>query len=167
MIPTLTSSRLILRPQTMADFPAFAAFMASPRAIHMGGPRDGSQAWDWFCSDQAQWSLLGWGGLTVTLAQSGGVLGQVSVIRPPRFPETEIGWIGYDGWTGQGYLTEASQTLLRWALGPRGLTTLVSYIHRGNAASIRLATRLGGILDPAAATPNGIDCLVYRYRGAA
>jgi RimJ/RimL family protein N-acetyltransferase len=68
---------------------------------------------------------------------------------------------------GKGYLTEASRALLTWAFGPRGLKTLVSYINRANAASIRLAERLGAILDPTAATPNGIDCLTYRHRRVA
>jgi RimJ/RimL family protein N-acetyltransferase len=163
MIPTLTTDRLTLRPQTMADFAPFAAFMASPRSAYMGGPRDGSQAWDWFASDQAQWSLMGWGGLTVTETATARIIGQVSVIQPPRFPETEIGWIAYEGCEGRGFLTEATRALLGWAFGPRRLKTLVSYVNRANDRSIRMAVRLGAILDPDAATPNAIDSFVYRH----
>ena len=43
------------------------------------------------------------------------------------------------------------------------LPSLVSYIDRENAASIRLAERLGARLDPDAARPEGDDCLVYRH----
>ena len=160
MIPTLFTARLTLRPQTMADFPAFAAFMASPRAQFMGGLPDGAQAWDWFASDQAQWSLLGWGGLSVVETASGRLVGQVKVIRPPAFPETELGWIAYD--EGQGFMTAAAQALIGWAFGPRGLVTLVSYVNRANARAIRLAGRLGAVPDAVAATPGGIDCLTYR-----
>ena len=121
MIPTLTTARLTLRPQTMADFPAFAAFMASPRAQFMGGLPDGSQAWDWFASDQAQWSLMGWGALSVTESASGRLVGKVSVIQPPHFPETELGWIAYA--EGRGFLTEAATALIplvRRGMAPAG-----------------------------------------------
>ena len=161
MIPTLHTARLTLRPQIMADFPAFAAFLASAHAKYMGGPNDGSQAWDWFASDQAQWSLLGWGGLSVVESASGRLVGQVKVIRPPAFPETELGWIAYD--EGQGYMTEAAQALIGWAFGPRGLVTLVSYVNRANARAIRLAERLGALPDAGAATPDDIECLTYRF----
>lgn len=161
--PVLTTKRLTLRPQVMADFPAFAAFFASDRAHYMGGPKDGSQAWDWFASDQAQWSLLGWGGLTVVETSTGALVGQVSVIQPPRFPETEIGWIGYEGQTAKGYLTEATRALLAWAFGTRGLTTLVSYVNKANDRSILMCERLGAVLDTKAATPDGIDCHIFRH----
>ena len=38
--PTLTTERLTLRPMRAGDFPAYAALMASPRAVYMGGPYD-------------------------------------------------------------------------------------------------------------------------------
>ena len=45
MIPTITTPRLTLRPPVYADFPAYAALMASPRSVHMGGPFDTFAAW--------------------------------------------------------------------------------------------------------------------------
>ena len=53
-----------------------------------------------------------------------------------------------------------------WALGPRGRSTVVSYIARDNARSIAVARRLGAAVDAAAATPGGNDCLVFRYNRA-
>jgi RimJ/RimL family protein N-acetyltransferase len=50
-----------------------------------------------------------------------------------------------------------------WAFGPRGQTNLVSYIDPKNTASIRVAERLGGVIDPDAATPWEDPDLVYRY----
>ncbi|PZP74084.1 MAG: GNAT family N-acetyltransferase, partial [Stenotrophomonas maltophilia] len=37
-IPTLHTARLRLRPQQLDDFSVYAAFLASPRALGMGGP---------------------------------------------------------------------------------------------------------------------------------
>jgi hypothetical protein len=44
-IPTLTTCRLSLRPMRPNDFPAYAALMAGPRAVYMGGPYDTMAAW--------------------------------------------------------------------------------------------------------------------------
>ena len=63
MTPTLTTPRLTLRAPTMADFPAYAAFVTGPRTTFMGGPHDAATAWAWFCNDVAQWALKDMGGL--------------------------------------------------------------------------------------------------------
>lgn len=160
--PSLATKRLILRLPVITDFPAYRDFVTSPRAQWMGGPHDAAKAWDWFCNDVAQWALLRLGGLTVVLA--GKPIGQVAVCYGPDFPEPELGWFLFDAaHEHQGYAFEAASALRDWALGPRGLATVVSYIDPANAASIRLATRLGAKLDPQAATPGGMPCLSYRF----
>ena len=161
--PTLYTERLVLRPATMTDFAAYAAFLTTDRTQFMSGPLSLAKAWDWFCNDVAQWTLLDMGALIV--AHQGRVLGQVAVCHGPIFPEPELGWFLHDAADeGQGFVTEAATALRNWAFGPRGLATLVSYIDPDNHRSIRLAERLGAVLDPAAATPSGIDCLVFRLR---
>ena len=42
--PTLQTARLTLRPATMADFAAYAAFLATDRSQYMGGPHGLAQA---------------------------------------------------------------------------------------------------------------------------
>ncbi len=163
--PTLQTPRLVLRLPTITDFPAYRDFVTSPRAIYMGGPHDAAKAWDWFCNDVAQWALLGLGGLTITL--NGQPIGQTAICHGPIFPEPELGWFLFDaGHEHQGYALEAARALRDWALGPRGLDTIVSYIDPANQASIKLAERLGGTLDPHAATPASVTCLTYRYNAA-
>lgn len=165
MIPTLHTARLTLRAPEMADFPAYSAFVTSGRTQFMGGPHDAATAWNWFCNDAAQWALLGMGGLTVL--HDGAQIGQVALCHGPQFPEPELGWFLFDGFEGQGLATEAAAALLGWALGPRGLKTAVSYIDAGNLPSARLAQRLGGRIDPKAATPSGMKTGVWRYGAAA
>ncbi len=161
--PTLHTQRLTLRAPVMADYPAYAAFVTSHRTQYMGGPHEAATAWSWFCNDTAQWALLGMGGLTVL--REGLQIGQVAVCHGPLFPEPELGWFLFDGFEGQGFATEAARALLDWATGPRGLQTLVSYIDARNPASAGVARRLGGTLDPAAATPAGMATEVWRYDG--
>ena len=163
MIPTLTTTRLILRAPTMADFADYAAFLATDRAWGMGGPMGTEKAWSFFSNDSAQWPLLGMGALMLVPQGGTKAIGQVAVCHGPIFPEPELGWLLYAGAEGQGFAAEAAAAMRDWALGPRRLKTLVSYIDPKNARSIRLAERLGGWRDSGAATPGNAPTLTYRF----
>lgn len=164
MIPTLRTERLILRPFVMADFPVYAAFLAGPRSGGVDGPLDTKGAWACFTSDVATWSLCGLGGLM--MEKDGVPVGSISLNAGPGFPETEIGWMVYDGHEGQGLAPEAAAVMRDWALGPRGLLTLVSYVGKDNAPSRRVAEKLGAVID-AQAVSMGPETLVYRHRSPA
>ena len=164
--PTLLTDRLTLRPHDAADFDAYAAFMASPRAVHMGGPMDRERAWYEFASDVAQWALHGHGALAVTLRRTDAVAGQVLVQRRPYWPEPELGWLAHEGHEGRGLIFEAARCLRDWVRGACALPSLVSYVHPANLRSIALAERLGAVRDDAAALP-GPDTLVFRHWGPA
>ena len=73
-IPTLTTSRLTLRPMCADDWDAYHRLMTSERALYMGGPFSASVAWGMFCSDHAQWSLFECGGLMIENAANGDCL---------------------------------------------------------------------------------------------
>ncbi len=162
LAPTLSTDRLTLRPQRVEDFEPFAATLATDRSRWMGGPCSRREAWLWFAADSGSWSLNDTGGWTVERRTDGTVLGQVGVNKPDFFPEIELGWMLHDGFEGNGYALEAAQAARDWAFGPRDLSTLVSYIDPDNAASIRLAQRLGAVRDGAAERPDAGD-LVYRH----
>ncbi|MFN4155035.1 MAG: GNAT family N-acetyltransferase [Paracoccaceae bacterium] len=160
--PVLHTQRLVLRPPVMADFPAYAAFWASERTRYMGGPRDASGAWFWFCHDVAQWALLGHGALMLDHRETGATVGQVGINAGPEFPETELGWFVYAGHEGQGFATEAAGALRDWAFASLPVESLVSYTDADNAASIRVAQRLGAELDAKAPRQDPQD-LVWRH----
>jgi len=162
-IPTLRTPRLTLRPPVLEDFPAYAALMASPRAVHMGGPFDRRGAWGMFASDVALWALCGHGALMIDLAETGTCIGQVGINHGPLFPEKELGWLLYDGHEGRGYATEAGAAMRDWAFDALGLETLVSYFDPDNVKSMAVAARLGGVRDDAAPVQDEGD-VVYRYR---
>ncbi len=166
MTPTLDTPRLTLRQMQMRDFPAYAAFLSSDRAKGVGGPLRISGAWGYFCHDAALWSLVGHGALMMDLTASGETVGCISLNDGPLFPETELGWMVYEGHTQKGYATEAAAAVRDWAFSIRGLETLVSYIDADNLASRRVATRLGAFLDETAPRPDPKD-VVYRHRRAA
>lgn len=161
-IPTLKTQRLTLRTQTMADFPAYLAFMASPRSIGVGGPYDLWKTWGVFCHDLANWHFFGHGALMIELGETGECIGQVGINHGPLFPEKELGWLLYDGHEGKGYAAEAATALRDWAFETLQLPTLVSYVSPQNSKSAAVATRIGGSLDPSAPRSDPED-LVYRY----
>ncbi len=160
--PTLQTERLVLRPHRIEDFDQLAAELGSPHAQYLGGPMSRKDAWKSFCSDIAQWSLLGHGAWAVDQRESGEFLGQITIIKPPHFPETEIGWVFFPGAEGKSYAYEAARAAMTFAFGALKLQTLVSYIDPQNARSIRLAKRLGAVADPDAAKAYAED-VVYRH----
>ena len=163
-IPTLSTARLTLRPHTMADAAPFAAFYASDRSRHMGGPMDAIGAWHQFGADVAHWTLLGHGPLAITDAADGTFLGQVAILHPPHFPERELGWFVLPKAEGTGVAAEAAAALRDWCYRSVSPDPLVSYINRRNARSIRLAERLGAVLDDDATPPFPVDG-VWRHPG--
>ncbi len=163
MIPTLETERLVLRAPEVADFEPYAAFWASARAVHEGGPKGRSAAWREFACDVACWSLRGFGAWSVEARAGGPWLGMVGLFQPEDYPEPEIGWTLAPEAEGRGIAREAALAARDWAYRALGLTTLVSYIDARNARSIRLAERLGAALDPSAPHPEDDPCLVYRH----
>lgn len=161
-IPTLRTSRLVLRPPRFEDFAAYRVLMASPRSVGMGGPYDTRGAWGWFCHDVGQWHLFGHGALMVDVSATGECAGQVGINHGPLFPEKELGWLLYEDFEGRGYATEAATAMRDWAFGTLGLETLVSYCDPANHASIAVAERLGAVRDETAPRQDPED-VVFRH----
>lgn len=164
-VPVLRTGRLTLRAPRLADFDAYAAFFASERSVHEDGPYDRREAWREFATSTACWSLRGYGVFSIEDTASGAYLGEAGLYHPDYFPEPEIGWTLVAEAEGRGIAHEAAEAARAWAYRTRGLATLVSYIGRRNARSIRLAERLGARLDADAPHPEGDPCLVYRHPG--
>jgi RimJ/RimL family protein N-acetyltransferase len=161
----LTTERLTLRAPVLADFDLYAAFFASPRSNYEDGPLSRGAAWKEFASVTGQWMLKGYGAFSITDRATGAYLGETGIFHPASYPEPELGWMVVEAAEGRGVAGEAACAARDWAYATLGLATLVSYIGRGNARSIRLAERLGARLDPAAPHPELDPCLVYRHPG--
>ncbi|HEV7292606.1 MAG TPA: GNAT family N-acetyltransferase [Devosia sp.] len=161
--PVLTTERLVLRGQRLDDFDRLAALYTTERSRYIGGPLPPPDVWRGFMNSVGHWAVRNYGGWAIDLAATGENIGEVAVTHPVSFPETELGWLLFDGFEGQGYATEAAHAALRYAKDTAQPPTLVSYIDPENASSLRLAHRLGAQRDLAAATPNGDPCLVLRY----
>ena len=162
--PLIRTERLLLRPYRPQDFRHLLVLYESDRAAYIGGQLPPRKVWDGFMNVIGHWPLLGFGGWAVEEAATGELVGEVALQHPPDYPETELGWLLFDGQEGKGYAREAAEAARRFALEETSIASLVSYIDRDNHRSIRLAERLGARLDLGAPTPNGDPCHVYRYR---
>jgi RimJ/RimL family protein N-acetyltransferase len=162
VIPTLLTPRVLLRAPAPADFEAYAAFYASDRAVYEDGPLDRSAAWGEFAASAAGWVLRGFGSFSLEDRGTGRYLGEAGLYQPPHYPEPEIGWILMAEAEGKGLAREAALAVRGWAYATLCLPTLVSYIDPRNVRSIRLAERLGAVLEPGAPSC-GPGALVYRH----
>jgi RimJ/RimL family protein N-acetyltransferase len=144
------------------DLSAYEDFLASERSAGMGGPFDRAAAWGLFCGDIGMWHLFGHGSLMLELTDTKECVGQVSINAGPNFPETELGWLLYEGYEGRGYATKAARVMRDWGFAELKLQTLVSYTSPQNFKSMSVAGRLGGIIDPTAPRLNRHD-IVFRY----
>lgn len=142
-IPTLTTDRLTLRAPTDADFPAFAEFYTSDRAMHVGGPATAEQSWRMLATELGHWSLRGYGRWAVEETATGELAGIIGPWYPLGWPEPEIGWDLMNGFEGKGYATEAAKASLEYAYNSLGWKTAISLVSPPNDGSRKVARRMG------------------------
>ena len=161
--PVLTTDRLSIRAPGAADLPAMLAFLGSDRASFYGGPMDADAAWHKYSAYVGQWTLRGYGMFAITLRDSGETIGMAGPHHPDHFAEPEMSWLVTDAaHEGKGYASEACRAVLAHLFDDLGWTTTISYIHRDNAASRKLAERLGATRDSGHKAPFA-QCDSYRH----
>ncbi|MEM6465540.1 MAG: GNAT family N-acetyltransferase [Pseudomonadota bacterium] len=159
----LETQRLALRGPLASDCDALVGFFTSERASFLGGPMALGKAWRHVATICGHWTLKGFGPFILTDRDSGESLGLTGPWAPGDRPEPEVVWALWDrAPKGKGLAQEGAQAALDHLFGDLNWPSVVSYIDRGNAASIALAMRLGGIEDPAAPRPQPTD-LVFRH----
>jgi RimJ/RimL family protein N-acetyltransferase len=89
------------------------------------------------------WSLRGYGLWAVEEQASGVLVGRIGFWNPEGWPGFEIGWMLRRSFWGQGYATEGARRALQYAFTELQQPQVISLIHPENAASIRVAGRLG------------------------
>lgn len=158
----IETSRLILRRPEPKDETRAVDFWASERAQYTGGGEGRMKGWRQFAHMVGHWSLRDFGLWTVTAKGDDTALGMVGPYFPEGWPETEVGWVLFEGAEGKGIAFEAAQAAIADSRGRLGWTTIVHYISHGNDRSVALAKRLGATEDHAAKTPGDKPCHVFR-----
>jgi RimJ/RimL family protein N-acetyltransferase len=154
----LETERLLLRLPEPADAAGYAAVWSDPDVVRFlgGKPWTLEDAERGVARMRRHWDWFGLGLFSVVRKEDECLLGRVGFLvwdperwvnghhaklEPPL--ETEVGWtLGREHWS-RGYATEAALVCRDWALGELDLTRLISLIARGNAASVRVAEKIG------------------------
>jgi RimJ/RimL family protein N-acetyltransferase len=143
---TLETERLILRMLRESDFDAYAGMCADPevmRYVGDGQPLSRPLAWRNLAMMLGHWSLRGYGLWAVEERSSGVLVGRLGFWNPDGWPGFELGWMLRRSFWGLGYATEGARQALQAAFTQLQQPHVISLIHPGNAASIRVAERLG------------------------
>ncbi len=164
-LPVIKTERLILRAPRLEDWPTLEPIFTTDRATHIGGPMSAEDAWLDFNQLVAGWILRGHGALTITRHGDDTPLGLVLLGHEFGDPQAELGWLLTEAAEGHGYASEAALALRDWGFDLLGRDGFVSYIADGNAASHKVATRLGAAR--IGHHPLDSDVAIYGYGGAA
>ena len=142
-VPRLVTRRLGLREFRVEDFESFAAHLADADAASFIGVADRLMAWRIFGCSAGLWLLHGAGWWAVESRATGQLVGNVGAFFRERMSGIELGWNTYRPFWGQGFASETAGEALRYTLEVRGERQARALIAAGNAASIRVAQRLG------------------------
>ncbi len=113
------------------------------RYIGSGRALTRAQSWSEVAMHIGHWKLRGYGQWALERKEDGASIGRAGLWNPPGWPGLEVGWkLDRDAW-GKGYATEAGRASIEWAWDALDAPELISLIQPGNAASIRVAERLG------------------------
>jgi RimJ/RimL family protein N-acetyltransferase len=143
---TLETDRLILRMLRASDFDAYAEMCADPevmRHIGDGQPLVRALAWRNLAMTVGHWHLRGYGLWAAQERSSGALVGRIGFWNPEGWPGFELGWMLRRAFWGRGYATEGARAALRFAFVELRQPHVISLIRPENAASIRVAQRLG------------------------
>jgi RimJ/RimL family protein N-acetyltransferase len=165
---TLETGRLILRMLRESDLDAYAEMCGDPevmRYIGDGQPLPRPMAWRRMAMMIGHWGLRGYGLWGAQERSSGDLVGQIGFWNPEGWPGFELGWTLRRSFWGRGYATEGARTALEFAFNNLEQAPVISLIHPENAASIRVAQRLGeSLVGPTELM--GKPALIYRITRA-
>ena len=146
MIPReIETERLRLRQFTEDDLKP----MATLNSIHevtqyMGyGVIGLEETWQQVATILGHWQMRGYGPYAVDDKATGGFIGRIGPWYPIDWPDFEVGWMLHPDYWGRGLATEGAKAALDTVFENTDRARVCAVIHHDNAASIRVAEKLG------------------------
>ena len=163
------TARLLLRVPQAGDVDTLVALWTHPAVTrHMGGPREADDVREYFSAyagdpdalaraDREWW----W---TVVQRNTGQIAGLCSLIEKEVAgqSEIEVGYYLLPAFWGRGYATEAATEVAAYAGSHFHVTSVVAIIDPQNAASARVARKLGMAFERNDLRPDGVIRHIYR-----
>ncbi|MDY0810602.1 GNAT family N-acetyltransferase [Kitasatospora purpeofusca] len=140
----IRTERLVLREARADDRAAFVELLSSPEVnAYLGGPRPRHELEQELAAVPEQWP----GSFVVEL--DGAMIGHILLRRatghrrPAAAGKADLGYLFLPSAWGSGYATEACAAALDWLAGELPGEPVVLTTQSANAASMRLAAKLG------------------------
>ncbi|REK09031.1 MAG: N-acetyltransferase [Planctomycetota bacterium] len=146
----IETPRLRLRPCRESDLEPLARLNANPQVMrHLG---DGQtlthgQTWRQIAVFLGHDVMRGHSMWAIEDRESGAFLGRSGPWFPEGWPMLEVGWVVDPGRWGEGIATEAGRAALDWCFAHMNVDRICSLIAPDNAASARVAMKLGAQLE--------------------
>lgn len=110
------------------------------------------------------YAVRGYGMFQLLERRSDRTAGFIGLVHPGGQPEVELKYAFARSDWGRGLATEAAAATLDWGLRTHGIREVMATIHPDNAASQRVAERIGMVRDADRVEPDGTVTLVFRWR---
>lgn len=145
-IPTLLTTRLVLRPFTLQDLAALHQVMIEPGVLQYfpnPAPPTIERIQNLIERQLSHWSEHNFGWWAVEHPQLHELIGWCGLQYLPETDETELGFLlGKPHW-GNGFATEAGLASLEYGFNTIELGTIIAIVHPDNLASQRVIDKLG------------------------
>jgi len=149
LVPTLETSRLILKGHESGHFNDCVKLWSSPEVVRytIGQPSTPQRSWLRMLTYQGHWAMLGFGYWALILKSTGEFIGEVGFADFKRGlkeleERPELGWVLRPQFHGQGYATEALLAALRWADHNLKTPEICCLIPEKNSPSLQVAAKL-------------------------
>ena len=143
--PELETERLLLRQFREDDLDEWARITSDATVMrYVGGSaltRD--EAWRSLGYALGHWQIRGFGLWAAEEKSSGRLVGRIGLYQPEGWPGLEVGWLVDRARWGEGLASEGGAASLAHAFESLGAERVISVIEPANAASIRVAEKLG------------------------
>jgi RimJ/RimL family protein N-acetyltransferase len=140
----LTTERLVLRPPTLDDLPAWHATFLDAEEVCYGAPRstmdENRQKLEW---QLVHYERYGFGTCAVDLRSTGETIGAAGLQHLEGGPEIEVGYRFVKEHWGNGYATEAATASIAFGFEELGLDRIVAVALPENTASRRVLEKCG------------------------
>jgi RimJ/RimL family protein N-acetyltransferase len=170
-LPSIETKRLLLRLPIPDDAEPFVEIHQDPEVLARkqvtltsppGGIEVGLRNVDRMLR---HWDRRGYGQWAVVEKATARVIGCVGFLQPDDWPGIDLGWIIRRSRWGNGFATEAARAAIDWAWSGATIDHIMSLIGPDNAASIRVATKVGEQLEGEGISPfSGEKVLIYGIR---
>jgi len=138
----MTTERLVLRPPTLDDLPAWHAIYVDAEEVWYGAPRASlDENREKLERQITQFEEHGFGMCAVELA--GETIGAAGLQHLEGGPEIEVGYRFLKEHWGHGYATECARASIAYGFDELGLERIVAVALESNVASRRVLEKCG------------------------